>query len=126
MTASAAPSSAPHPRFHGWRLVTAASGLQFLMAGLMIHSFGAYVAVLRDSEGWSKTALSGVAAMQQIEGALLGPVQGWIADRYGSRDMVRAGVVLFSVGLMLLGTATSLVSFYAIYALIAIGMGLAG
>jgi MFS family permease len=126
VTVAVNPGSGPHPGFHGWRLVAAASGLQFLMAGLMIHSFGAYVAVLRDSEGWSKTALSGVAAMQQVEAALLGPIQGWIADRYGSRDMVRVGVVLFSVGLMLLGTATSLVSFYAIYALIAIGMGLAG
>jgi MFS family permease len=114
------------PGFHGWRLVAAAGGLQFLMAGLMIHSFGAYVAVLRDSEGWSKTALSGVAAMQQVEAALLGPLQGWIADRHGSRGMVRAGVLSFAVGLMLLGTATSLASFYAIYLLIALGMGLAG
>jgi MFS family permease len=126
VTAEATAGAQARPGFHGWRVVTAASGLQFLMAGLMIHSFGAYVAVLRDSEGWSKTALSGVAAMQQIEAALLGPLQGWIADRHGSRGMVRTGVLLFATGLMLLGSATSLVSFYAIYVLVALGMGLAG
>ena len=120
------PASSSQAGFHGWRIVAAAGGLQFLVAGLMIHSFGAYVAVLRDSEGWSKTALSGVAAMQQVEAALLGPIQGWIADRHGSRAMVRIGVVLFASGLMLLGTATSLPAFYAIYLLIALGMGLAG
>jgi MFS family permease len=114
------------PDFHGWRIVAAAGGLQFLISGLMIHSFGAYVAVLRDSEGWSKTALAGVAAMQQLEAALLGPLQGWIADRHGARIMVRAGVVLFAAGLMLLGSATSLPMFYGIYLLIALGMGLAG
>ena len=116
----------PRPGFSGWRIVGAAAGLQFLVSSLMLHSFGAYVAVLRDTEGWSKTALSGVAAMQQIEAALLGPLQGWIADRYGSRGMVRAGVVSFSVGLMLLGTATSLPMFYAIFLLVALGMGLSG
>lgn len=120
------PGHSPRSDFFGWRIVAAAGGLQFLLAALMIHSFGAYVAVLRDSEGWSKTALSGVAAMQQVEAALLGPIQGWIADRHGPRAMVRTGVVLFASGLMLLGTAKSLPAFYAIYLLIALGMGLAG
>jgi MFS family permease len=112
--------------FHGWRLLGAVTGLHFMMSALMSQSFGAYVAVLRDSEGWSKTALSGVAAMQQVESALLGPLQGWFVDRYGPRGMVRAGVALFGAGLMLLGTAQSLVAFYAIFVLIAIGMSLAG
>ncbi len=114
------------PGFHGWRLVASAAGLHFLIAGLMTQAFGSYVAVLRDTEGWSKTALSGLAAMQQVEGALLGPVQGWIVDRFGTRGLVRAGLVLFGGGMMLLSTATSLASFYAIYLLIAIGISLAG
>lgn len=114
------------PGFHGWRLVASAAGLHFLIAGLMTQAFGAYVAVLRDTEGWSKTALSGLAAMQQVEGALLGPVQGWIVDRFGTRGLVRAGLVLFGGGMMLLSTATSLASFYAIYLLIAIGISFAG
>ena len=118
--------AARDPAFHGWRMVAAASGLQFLTSGLVSHAFGAYLVVLRDSEGWSKTALSGVAAMQQLEAALLGPLQGWFVDRYGPRGMVRAGITLFGVGLILLGTAGSLAAFYAIYVLIAIGMSLAG
>jgi len=114
------------PPFHGWRIVVAASGLQLLVATLMMHSFGAYVAVLPDSEGWSKTALSGVAAMQQVEATLLGPLQGWIADRHGARTMVRAGVVSFALGLLLLPLATTLAAFYGFYLLIAPGVGLAG
>ena len=45
--------------FYGWRIVAAGFGLQFLNAWLLNQSFGAYVAVLRDDFGWSKTALSG-------------------------------------------------------------------
>ncbi|MEY4139190.1 MAG: putative sialic acid transporter [Pseudomonadota bacterium] len=126
MAGEAAAETRSRPGFHGWRLVASTTSLQFLFSVLMTQSFGAYVAVLRDSEGWSKTALSGVAAMQQVEGALLGPLQGWVIDRFGPRGMVTAGVVLFGVGLMLLGSTQSLAGFYAVYILIALGMSLAG
>ena len=32
--------------FYGWKMVAAATGMQFLQAGLMMQAFGAYVAVL--------------------------------------------------------------------------------
>ena len=44
--------------FYGWCMVGAATGLQFLQAGLVTQAFGAYLAVLADEQGWSKTALS--------------------------------------------------------------------
>jgi sugar phosphate permease len=112
--------------FYGWRIVAAATGLQFLQAGLMTHAFGAYVAVLTEERGWSKTALSGAAALQQAETALLGPVLGWLLDRFGPQVFVRSGVVLFGAGLMLLGAVDSLFAFYAAFVLIALGGSLFG
>ena len=112
--------------FYGWRIVAAATGLQFLQAGLMTHAFGAYVAVLTEERGWSKTALSGAAALQQMETALLGPVLGWLLDRFGPQVFVRSGVVLFGAGLMLLGAVDSLFAFYAAFVLIALGGSLFG
>ena len=112
--------------FYGWRIVAAATGLQFLQAGLMTHAFGAYVAVLTEERGWSKTALSGAAALQQAETALLGPVLGWLLDRFGPQVFVRSGVVLFGAGLMLLGGVDSLFAFYAAFVLIALGGSLFG
>ena len=40
----------------------AAAMLQFLQSALLTQSFGAYVAILSEQRGWSKTALSGAAA----------------------------------------------------------------
>ena len=79
----------------------------------MTHALDAYFSVLRDVEGWSKTALSGAAAMQQVEAAILGPIQGWIIDHFGSCGIVQVGVVLFGAGLMLFGTAATLTGFKA-------------
>jgi len=112
--------------FYGWKMVGAATGLQFLQAGLMTQAFGGYVALLSEERGWSKTSLAGAAALQQMEVALLGPVLGWLLDRFGPRLFVRAGVVLFGLGLMALSRIDTLPAFYACFVLIALGTGFCG
>ena len=112
--------------FYGWRMVGAATGMQFLQAALVNNAFGAYVAVLAEERGWSKTALSGAAALQQMEAALLGPVLGWLLDRFGPQVFIRAGIFFLGGGLMLLSTVDSLAGFYGAFVVIAVGSSLAG
>jgi len=107
-------------------MVGAGSGLQFLQAGLMTQAFGAYVAVLQEERGWSKTALSGAAALQQMEVAILGPVLGWLIDRFGPQVWIRIGVVVFGLGLMLLSFTDTLLAFYGAFIVIALGSSLCG
>jgi sugar phosphate permease len=117
----------PTPKiFYGWYIVAAGVGLQALQAGLMMQAFGAYVAVLADEQGWSKTALSGGAALQQMEAAILGPILGWLLDRYGPKRFIRVGVVIFGAGLMALSQVQTLIEFYLAFILIALGQSLSG
>ena len=112
--------------FYGWWMVGAAVGLQFLQAGLVSQAFGAYLAVLSEEQNWSKTALSGAAALQQMEVALLGPVLGWLLDRFGPKIFVRVGVVVFGTGLCLLSQVQTLPQFYGAFIVIALGTSLCG
>ena len=112
--------------FYGWYMVGAAVGLQFLQAGLVTQAFGAYLAVLADEQGWSKTALSGAAALQQMEVAILGPVLGWLIDRFGPKIFVRSGIFVFGTGLCLLSQVHSLPAFYGAFIVIALGSSLCG
>ena len=107
--------------FYGWRVVFAGGTLQFFQSMLLNQAFGAYVAALVQDTGWSKTALSGAAALKSTESALLGPVLGWLVDRFGSRPVVRAGVILFGIGFMLLSQTDTLVTFYAAFVVLALG-----
>src|SRR5678809_1244103 len=107
--------------FYGWYMVAAGSAMQFLQAGLMTQSFGAYVAVLQAERGWSKTALAGAAALHQMEAAILGPALGWLIDRFGPQWMIRVGVFVFGCGLMLLSRTDTLLSFYAAFLVVALG-----
>ena len=112
--------------FYGWYMVAAGSAMQFLQAGLMTQSFGAYVAVLQAERGWSKTALSGAAALQQMETAILGPVIGWFIDRFGPQGMIRVGICVFGLGLMLLSQTDTLPTFYGAFLVVALGSSLCG
>ncbi len=112
--------------FYGWKMVGAGAGLQFLQAMLVMQAIGAYVAVLAEEMGWSKTALSGAAALQQMEAALLGPVLGWLLDRYGPRRFIRTGVVIFGAGLIWLSQIETMPAFYGAFIVIALGTSLCG
>ena len=112
--------------FHGWWLVLGAAGIQLLSGALMMHSFGAYTVALQAQFGWSKTALSGAFALTRVESGLLGPLQGWLVDRFGPRPVLRVGLVLFALGFMLFAITDTLLVFYLAWALIAVGSSLGG
>jgi MFS family permease len=107
--------------FYGWRIVIAGGALQFLQSLLLNQAYGAYVAALIEERGWSKTALSGAAALKSTEVALLGPVLGWMVDRFGSQGIIRAGILTFGIGLMLMSRIDTLVGFYAAFVVVALG-----
>lgn len=112
--------------FYGWWLVAGGVGLQVLIAAALNQSYGAYVVVLQQQFGWSKTAFSGAYAIQQMESGLLGPIQGWLLDRFGPRRVMRAGILLLGVGFVTFSQISSLAGFYVAFLILAIGSGLAG
>jgi len=107
-------------------MVAAGSGIQFLQSCLLLQSFGAYVAVLQEDRGWSKTELSFAAALHQMEAAILGPLLGWFIDRFGPQGVIRAGVLTLGSGFMLLSQIESLAAFYAAFIVVALGSSLCG
>ena len=112
--------------FYGWWMVASGFGIQFLISGLFNQAYGAYVVVLRDDLGWSKTALSGGFSLARFENGLLGPVEGWLCDRLGPRTVIRIGLTVFAFGMMLLSQVHSLMAFYFALFLMALGSSLGG
>lgn len=112
--------------FYGWYIVSAAGGLQLLSGLLWMHSYGAYVVLLQDEFGWSKALVAGAFALTRIESGILGPLQGWLTDKYGPRIVLGVGVVIFGIGFMAFSQITTLLEFYLTFALIAVGSSLGG
>jgi MFS family permease len=91
-----------------------------------MQSYGAYVVLLQEEFGWSKVLVAGAFALTRIESGILGPLQGWLADRYGPRIVLSVGVVIFGIGFMLFSQIQSLLGFYLTFAFIAVGSSLGG
>lgn len=112
--------------FYGWWIVAAGIGIQGLVNALFTQAYGAYVVLLRDEFGWSKTMLSSAFSMAQAESGVTGPLQGWLTDRFGPRAIIRAGLVILGAGFMLLSRVNSPVTFFAAFFVISAGVSLAG
>ena len=91
-----------------------------------MQSYGAYVVLLQQEFGWSKTLVAGAFAFTRIESGILGPIQGWLVDRYGPRSVLTVGTVLFGIGFMMFSQVDTLLEFYLVFALIALGSSLGG
>jgi MFS family permease len=112
--------------FYGWWIVAAAGGVQYLASVLWMQSYGAYVVLLQTDFGWSKTVLAGAFALTRVESGLLGPLQGWLVDRFGPRPILQVGTLLFGLGFVMFSQVNSLLTFYLSFVLIALGSSLGG
>jgi len=112
--------------FYGWWIVAAAAGIQYLASVLLMQSYGAYAVLLADDFGWSKTVLAGAFALTRVESGILGPLQGWLADRFGPRRILSIGTLLFGLGFVLFSQVQTLLGFYASFIVMALGSSLGG
>ncbi len=112
--------------FYGWWIVAAAIVTQSLGSGLLQQAFGTYVVLLGAEFGWSRTALSGAFSLARVEDGLLGPIEGWLLDKFGARNVMRAGFILFGVGFFLFSRLDSILEFYVTFLLMSVGASLAG
>ena len=107
-------------------MVAAGFGLELLIGALLFHAYGAYAVMLREEFGWSKTLVSAAFAMSRAESGILGPVQGWLTDRFGPRALIRIGMCVFGVGFILFSRIEGPVAFFATFFLMALGSSLGG
>lgn len=112
--------------FFGWWIVGGAIGIEFLLSVLLLQAYGTYAAIWREEFGWSATALALAYSLHRAETGLLGPAQGWLLEHFGVKNVMRVGVILLSVGFMLLSQINSLLTFYLTFGLMALGGSLMG
>lgn len=118
--------SRPARAFYGWRIVAAGAALQALQAALLGQAYGAYVVVLRDEFGWSKTTLAAASSLREAETGILGPVHGTLVDRLGPRRVAGIGAAILGLGFMLFSQVHELWQFYAAFLVMSVGASMSG
>jgi len=119
-------ATSPNPRvFYGWFVVAAAFAVTFLGFG-SAYTFSAFVESLQRDFGASRGSVSLVFSLAGFLYFGLGIVSGPLADRFGSRRLAVAGMILTGLGISAASAARTLPEVYAAYGLgVGLGVGCA-
>lgn len=112
----------PNPRlFYGWFVVAAAFTVMMLGFG-SAYTFSAFVESLQRDFGASRGSVSLVFSLAGFLYFGLGIISGPLADRWGSRRLAIAGMILIGLGLAAASLARNLTEVYIAYGL-GVGLG---
>ncbi len=112
--------------FYGWWLVGLAVFMLTLMASTSFQGIGMYLVALERKFGWSRTVLSAPFSLARVQGAVIGPLEGWLIDRVGSRRMVLIGYTTMGIGFVMFSQIDSVWEYILTYTIISVGGGLGG
>jgi MFS family permease len=89
----------------GAAIVTLAMGIR--------HGFGLWLQPITAERGWTRENYALALAVQNLAWGLAGPFTGMIADRFGAFRVLVVGALLYALGLVGMGLATTPLTFTA-------------
>ena len=100
--------TASRTRIHyGW-IVLGAVFLIMLTASGLRAVLGVFIKPMEAEFGWDRSAMSQVAAISLLLVGAIGPFVGWLADRWGPRNVMALFLAILGVGAILSSRITSL------------------
>ena len=103
---------------YAWSIVAVGTILR-ISVNFVSQAFAVLLVILQQEPfGWSLTGIVLAQVFRSVIGAVLGPVAGWVGDRYGARRSLLVAATLYIVGMLLLSTITQLWQLYIYYSLI--------
>ena len=112
--------------YYGW-WVSLAGGVNAFFSSIPTFSASSVIfKAVEDEFGWSRAVVSGVSSFGRFGGALLGPVEGFLSDKFGAWKMVLIGFFISSIGLFWLSSIDSILFYYASYFVVSVGTSIGG
>ena len=112
--------------FYGWWLVGLCMFTMMVVLTPVFHGFGFFFVALERDFKWSRTILSVPGSIGSAEGALLGPIEGFLTDHLGSRRMVLIGLMMLGAGFVAFSLIDSVLGYFVSFVVIFAGGGLGG
>src|SRR3970040_3096659 len=106
---------APARLYYGWRMIALGASIRMLAGGLHMYGFTVFFLPLSRDLGLSRAGTSLAFSLARAEGAIEGPLAGYMIDRFGARPIMLIGVVLKGVGYILFSRVNSYLTFLLVY-----------
>ena len=112
---------------YGWWVALAGSFNMALTSGPTFHAQSVIFAAVEAQTGWSRTLVTGVGTFGRFGGAMLGPVEGFLADRIGPAWMMLVGLIIGGLGFIMLSQmGDSPLIYYVAYFILSLGFSAGG
>lgn len=120
------PKSRTGKIFYGWWVSIAGAANMLVSSGPTFQAASTLFRAIEDEFGWSRAVVTGVASFGRFGGALLGPVEGWMTDKFGTGKMVLLGFTLGGFGLIFYSQLQGPIQYYVAYFIISMGFSIGG
>ena len=110
--------------YYGWYLVPVFGLVMLVATTPLFHAMGIWAVAMERAFGWNRTQLSLALSFTRIEGGILGPLEGYLIDKYGTRRMVLVGMLVMGFGWVIFSFTNHIFVFYLAYLVIALGLSL--
>ena len=101
------------------------SGIVMVIATVpLFHAMTVWAVALERHFGWTRAQLGIALTLTRVESGLIGPLEGYLTDRVGTRWMVLIGLVILGGAWIFFSRIENLWMFFVAYILLAVGQGL--
>ena len=101
--------------FYGWRVVGLMMGPRAGASGAVINGNSLFIIPLEESLGMSRGLVSILFTLGGMVGAVSAPLGGVLIDRFGSRKVLLASILVFATGFLLFSQADSVLIVFVVY-----------
>lgn len=101
--------------YYGWRMIGMVTALRILGGGLHQYGFTVFFLPLTHDLGLTRASTSLAFSLARAEGSLVGPLVGYLIDRYGPKPLMLAATVLAGIGYILFAFVESYATFLIVY-----------
>jgi sugar phosphate permease len=105
----------PTPIFYGWWIVAVSLVIDACKHGTFNRGFTLYILPIRSELGLGVAAISLAEMLGRLEGGVLGPVRGYLTDRFGAGAILVFGGLMSGLGFIFLSQTHNLFVFMLIF-----------
>jgi MFS family permease len=112
--------------YYGWVIASFGNMVIALTTITSFQGTGFFLKAFEEQKNWSRTLISGASSFARAESALLGPVEGFLLEKFGVKRIMVIGNFIAAFGFVLMAYTDTVLQLFFAYFFVSFGSALCG